>query len=194
MKNKFHHVKADSSLQKSDIFILMETWLEDIQTDTEYEILGFKSNLNSIGRGKGIASYYKHENKHLTNVNCEGFSMSKLECPQSDVIGIYRSQEGNVTDLILQLEALISKGRTTVIGGDMNICALGHPKNYISESLREMGFSQIVKNATHIEGGMIDHVYIKQGEITEVSYIIEEFPKYYSDHDGVGIILWEEEP
>ena len=130
----------------------------------------------------------------MKNVNCEGFSISKLECPKLDVIGVYRSQEGIVQDLIWQLQELITPGRTTVIGGDMNICALANPKNYISESLREMGFSQLVKNATLIEGGMIDHVYIKQGEITKVSYIIEEFPKYYSDHDGVGIILWEEEP
>ena len=193
MKNKFQHVKSDSILQKSDIFILMETWLEDKQTETDYELPGFKSNLNSIGRGKGIASYYKQENKHIKNVNCEGFSISKFECPKLDVIGIYRSQEGNVRDLILKLEALITSGRTTVIGGDMNICALANPKNYMSESLREMGFNQVVKNATHIEGGMIDHIYVKQGETKKVSYIIEEFPKYYSDHDGVGIILWEEE-
>ena len=56
-----------------------------------------------------------------------------------------------------------------------------------------MGFNQVVKNATHIEGGMIDHIYVKQGETKKVSYIIEEFPKYYSDHDGDDIILWEEE-
>ena len=56
----------------------------------------------------------------------------------------YRSQEGNVRDLILELEALITSGRTTLIGGDMNICALANPKNYVSESLREMEFSQLV--------------------------------------------------
>ena len=50
MKNKFQHVESDSNLQGSDIFILIETWLEDKQTETKYERQRFKSNLNSIGR------------------------------------------------------------------------------------------------------------------------------------------------
>ena len=170
----------------------METWLDDDINEYEYKLPGYRMNLNNIGRGKGIASYYKEENKHIQNINCEGFSISKLECLKYDIIGVYRSQSGNVKDLVLKLESLIINGRTTVIGGDINICALTNPRNLLSESLREIGFNQVVKQATHIEGGLLDHVYIKQGEI-QTLYIIEEFTKYYSDHDGLSIILWEEE-
>ena len=58
-------------------------------------------------------------------MNGEGFSVSKIACKNLDVIGIYRSQEGNITILMNQLEALITEGRATIIGRDMNIYALG---------------------------------------------------------------------
>jgi exonuclease III len=194
MKNKFEHIKADKCLQKSNIIILTETWLEETQTeDKEYDLPDYKSNLNSIGRGRGMASYYKQKYNHVRNLNFAGFSMSKLESDIVDVIGIYRSQDGNVSNLIVHLESLITKGKTTIIGGDLNICALAHPKNYITESLKEKGFNQVVSKATHIEGGLIDHVYLNQGENSKFSYKVENFPKYYSDHDGLGLILWEVE-
>ena len=107
------------------------------------------------------------------------------------MIGIYRSQEGNVTTLIQQLESLITEGKTTVVGGDFNICALANPKNYITQTLIGMGFKQIVNKPTHIEGGLIDHIYLIEGRKKTISYFIEICPKYYSDHDGLGLTLHE---
>ena len=52
-----------------------------------------------------------------------------------------------------------------------------------------MGFNQLMQKSTHIEGGLIDHVYLYQGEHKKVPYILEDFPKYYSDHDGIGLVL-----
>ena len=68
---------------------------------------------------------------------------------------------------------------------------MAHPNNYITQSLAEIGATQLVVTATHIEGGLIDHVYLIQGEGIKFSYNIKNFPKYYSDHDGLGLILWE---
>ena len=182
------------SLHQSDILILTETWLEENQTlRDEYDISGYISNLNILGRGRGITTYFKTPYKHKENANSEGYSITKIESEKMDVIGIYRSQEGNVTSLITKLKSLITAGNTTVVGGDFNICALAYPNNYITKSLEERGFKQIVEKSTHIEGGIIDHVYLIQGDDSKFKYIIEEFPKYYSDHDGLGLILWEEE-
>ena len=60
-------------------------------------------------------------------------------------------------------------------------------------ALKDRGFLQIVKTATHIEGGVLDHVYINTNE-DEISWDIEKFPKYYSDHDGIGLTLWNGKP
>ena len=88
MKNKFEHVKNDYSLLKSDIIILTEKWLEEKENRRdEYDLTNHISNLNSIGRGKGIAAYYNDKYKHTKNVNCEGVSITKLESGKLGVIG-----------------------------------------------------------------------------------------------------------
>ena len=94
-------------------------------------------------------------------------------------------------ELISQLETLIDPSKTSVIGGDLNICALAQPNNCVTTCLKEIGFEQIVTRATHIEGGLIDHVYIAQGENVKFAWVLEDFPKYYSDHDGLCLTLWE---
>ena len=179
MKNKFSHVKNDKILMKADLIVLTETWLDDSDMDNErYELEEYMLNLNNIGRGRGIASYYNKKFKHAKNTNCEGFSLSKFESEELDVIGIYRSQEGNVTRLITELNRLIKKDKSTVIGGDLNICALAYPRNYVTQSLGEMGFKQLMKKSTHIEGGLLDHVYLYEGQTNRATQSIEVFPKY----------------
>ena len=194
LKNKFTNVKNYTMIQKADLIVLTETWLEKSECSTEeYELQNYKSNLINVGKGRGIASYYKQEFLHVKNINCEGFSLTKFESDKLDVIGVYRSQEGNVTRLITELKLLMKEEKLTVIGGDMNICLLAHPRNYVTQSLLEIGFKQLVSKATHIEGGLLDHVYLYKGETRKVSHIIEYFPKYYSDHDGIGLVLTEME-
>ena len=53
-----------------------------------------------------------------------------------------------------------------------------------------MGFKQIVTQATHAQGGAIDHIYIRQGNVRFES-LLEYSPKYYSDHDGLYLTMWE---
>ena len=79
------------------------------------------------------------------------------------------------------------------MGGDFNICALAYPKNYIKQSLIQIGFKQLVQKSTHIEGGLIDHIYLIEGRHMKITYSVEVCPKYYSDHDGLGLTLLEEE-
>ena len=95
MRNKFHNIKSDGSLLKSDVLILTETWLE-VSTDvSEYHLPEYMASLNNSGRGRGIASYFKDEFGHEVNINREGFSISKLESDKMDIIGLYRSQGRN---------------------------------------------------------------------------------------------------
>ena len=126
------------------------------------------------------------------NINCNGVSMSKIESKNIDVIGIYRSQGTNEKDLIEKVKILLDKGKTSIIGGDMNICVRAHPDNYITRNLKELGFQQIVTEATHIGGGVKDHIYLSQKKNITSKWIVDYFPKYYSDHDGVGLMLFED--
>ena len=193
VKDKFYNIMADNSLLMSDLIILTETWLEEDDDENKYVLPGYDGNLNKIGRGKGMASYIKEEKdfKHEMNINHDGFSLSKITSRDLDIIGVYRSQNGNVMDLVTELQSLLNNEKTTVIGGDLNLCALKHPKNYITASLEQEGFQQLVTEATHIQGGAIDHIYISHGCNKRYEWDLEYFPKYYSDHDGLGLTIWK---
>ena len=74
IKNKFHNILADTSLLRSDIIVLTETWLEEDDDESMYVIPGYDGNLNRRGRGKGMASYFKEKHfKHVLNINHNGF-------------------------------------------------------------------------------------------------------------------------
>ena len=140
-------MKKYEILLKADVIIFTEIWIGESGSDDEkYKLEDYRSNWNNIGRGRGLASYYNEKFKHIENVNFEGLSLSKLESEEVDVIGIYRSQEGNVTRLITEINGIIKEGKTTVILGDFNICALAYPRNYVTQSLREMGLNNSWKS------------------------------------------------
>ena len=189
--DKFHNIKSDRSLLMSNLLILTETWLEDKNKEEEYQLPNFTANFCSKGRGKGLASYsYDGGFQHVTNVNQDGFCITKLENETLDIIGIYRSQNGNVVNIVKGLEAMLGIEKPTVIGDDLTMCAVTEGHNYVTASLKELGFQQIVTKPTHIDGRSIDHIYIRNMENTRYKRTLEYFPKYYSDHDCVGLILY----
>ena len=82
--------------------------------------------------------------------------------------------------------SILTISKPTLICGDFNICIFKQPNNYITKSLIKDNFNQIVKNATHQKGGLIDHVYIKN---LPLNYDIHYHSVYYSDHDGICITI-----
>ena len=93
--------------------------------------------------------------------------------------------------MIQEIQKLHNIYKTTIIGGDLNICVLKQPMNSATTSLAKMGFHQIVTEATHIEGGAIDHIYIYQECDNKYNWELELYPKYYSDHDGLFLTIWK---
>ena len=67
----------------------------------------------------------------------------------------------------------------------MNVCNLKRPDNKLKRLLEGMGFKEVVRDLTHMDGGHLDHAYVLHLEDTVVQLV----PKYYSDHDAVCIIL-----
>ena len=52
------------------------------------------------------------------------------------------------------------------------------------------GFSQMVKNPTHLHGSLLDHIYFRQGPDREKYKVtIESHGKYYTDHDAITVML-----
>jgi hypothetical protein len=76
----------------------------------------------------------------------------------------------------------------------MNICNKKKSQNKLKTYLEDKTFKQIIKKATHIDGGHINHAYIKNiGNFVETPNI-EIIPKYYSDHDAICISWKKIEP
>ena len=103
-----------------------------------------------------------------------------------EVINVYRSSNGKKKELIEKLQQTINPKKLTIITGDFNLCAREEKTNRVSMFLEEIGFSQLVKEASHIQGRIIDHIYIN---CTEAVIDLERYSPYYSDHDALLVTL-----
>ena len=85
---------------KGDIICLQETWLEPNDTADNLQIPGYILHLNSYGKGKGIAIYFK-ENiaKHQIDIKENSVQISKLLSPDLDIVVLYRSQTYKLEEL-----------------------------------------------------------------------------------------------
>ena len=70
-----------------------------------------------------------------------------------------------------------------VICGDMNLCTKKDPKNRLTVQLEEWGLEQLNKEATHIEGGHIDHMYLTKVAVSGGT--LERYTPFYTDHDAL---------
>ena len=84
------------------------------------------------------------------------------------------------------LPTLVQTASIDIILGDFNINAFSKNHN-LCEVLSD--FKQIVKEPTHIAGGLLDHVYIKN-QLLE-TFQVQTQLRYinYTDHDAVVIHL-----
>ena len=73
--------------------------------------------------------------------------------------------------------------KKTLICGDFN---LNPSENELSKKLVATGFHQIVSEATHVKGGILDHVYSKPFQQVTKLFI---HPLYFSDHDAICVTL-----
>ena len=186
--NKFENIKSDISLQQSNVLVLAETWIPtNVDESEKYELKNFKTHLNSTGRGKGLAVFYQPEYKKITNHNKEDINITKIESMDLDVIAIYRSKDGHIDKLISKLQEIINMSKSTIVIGDMNICIKKQPKNELKNFLEQRTFSQIITQATHIDGGHLNHAYILNLGNFEDTPDVQLIPKYYSDHDAICI-------
>ena len=120
--------------------------------------------------------------------------MSKIMSYEVDIITVYRSDQGNLGDLIKHLKTLIEYGNNTVVTGDFNICYSRN--NIVTKYLENEGFIQYMKEATHIKGRNIDHFYLRHSDRPINIASIYRYSPYYSDHDAIcaTIELPEDDP
>ena len=185
----FKDIELDALLLKSDMIALQETWLESNEEREDLEITGYQLHLNSHGRGKGVAIYYKEDIfEHQLDINKENMQLSQFASQTLDIIVIYRSQQGSQKELIEHLKLMGNREIPQLIVGDFNFCYLNNTSNLTRHFLEDRQYSQIVKKPTHIEGGLLDQAYIKDtNNLRKIT--LETQSKYYTDHKGIALTL-----
>ena len=193
LKPHFIDILADAKLMKADVIYLIETSPEKNEGD-QLQIPGYKSQFINVGNGKGITTYFKdtlftHEQDLVAN----NMQITKFTTSDLDVINVYRSSNGNSLELLNNMVDMMSSGKPLLITGDFNICVLNHRNNRMSKGLIQNGFTQLVREPTHIRGGHIDHVYWRDSIGVWKEPHLELYCPYYSDHDTSLITLMKED-
>ena len=192
LRKHIEDVKSDIQLLQSDMICLQETWLDEAESNgNQYEVDGYDCYYNSQGRGKGTAVYIKKgQFKHSKDVKKPNLQMSKFTSTNLDVIVIYRSQEESLSSVKSQLKSLIQMNKSTLVVGDFNFCYKTN-NNDVSKYFIEKKFNQLVNEATHIDGSLLDHAYFRS--VRGLDRIdVELFATYYSDHDTIAVLILDE--
>ena len=181
--NNFVDIVCDKTILQSTLIAFSETWLDE---ETKPMIDGYKSHFNSVGQGKGLAVYFKEAIfTHVVDIKKETMQLTKLKSASLEVIAVYRSNQGNTGELLEHLIELITPEANTVICGDFNICYFATRNNRITKYLETNGFKQLVKEATHIQGRLLDHFYTRICHNDQHSTSVYRYSPYYADHDAI---------
>ena len=188
LRKHMEDVRQDFVFKRSDLICIEETWVEPGEDENVYQLEGYTTHLNSQGRGKGLAIYIKKNKfRHVMDLKSPNMQITKVTSENMDVISVYRSQEEPFLSLKNQVEALIDPNKTSLVVGDFNFC-YKTSQNEFSSFMSKSKFNQLVEAATHIEGGLLDHAYLKcVGNQREAT--VELCSNYYSDHDTVTVFI-----
>merc|ERR1712105_177702 len=157
LRKHIEDVRSDPVLLQSNIICLQETWLEKGEEESGlFELNGYTSYFTNQGQGKGMVIYIKEGTKiDFQSITTPFLNMTKLSCSDRlDIIAMYRSQEESFVSLENHLQVMVDPEKNTLIVGDFNFCYL-QKANTLSKYLKAGSFKQLVRDPTHISGGMI---------------------------------------
>ena len=184
----FEDLKADERIQRADILLLQETSLSvDDRCNHEMESHPIQFHVRN-GRGKGVSLYMKHKYDQNTSSIEEGFQIAMISLNGLRILNVYRSSGSSNEAFCEKILEMIDSCDAPIIFGDFNICGQREKMTKIPRFLSSLGLTQMVDEATLIQGRQIDHIYIKDEMKTDVINI-ERCSVYYSDHDALLLTL-----
>ena len=178
-------ISHDHILLGSHIMCINETFLTSSDS-RDISIRDYAVYACGEGRGKGVAVYVKEAMPpvRVLRADSQHYQIIKVGYLGFDVIAIYISP--SISDnigVLDDLDQMIEADRCTVVCGDINCNANGEA---VTALLNQHGFTQIVDQPTHIQGGTLDHFYVRP-----LTNVIDHFvhPLYFSDHDAVCVSM-----
>ena len=188
LQKHYEDIITDPLLLNSDFICLQETWLE-VDNTMDYEIPGFSLHLNSYGKGKGIAIYFKKDIfKHEIDIKEENMQLTKFTSSVINIVGLYRSQNGHHDKIKKHLEELTTGQKPELVIGDFNFCSMATSSNQTKKFFQENEFTQLIREPTHLLGNLLDQAHIRDTKKLHV-YSSNLHSKYYSDHKALAILV-----
>ena len=190
LKPHMEDLRVDPTLKKADLIHICESWVTENEEDEEQlQLQGYRSFFVSVGAGKGLVTYSKASFEHIRDIKKPNFQITMFSSDHLDSIHVYRSADGSQREIKDHLQELVDTNKSVVISGDFNICLDKEPNNLISGYLQQQGFQQMVEEATHDDGGRIDHLYLKKSPEMQADTELLQYSPYYSDHDALCLTL-----
>ena len=187
IKKNFENFATASALKNAQVMCLQETWMDPLAPQNNLlEKKGWNQHNNSVGKGKGITTFYKQSFAWVRDVTKTDYQITKINSDSVDVINVYRSAGAENKSFLEDLFSLVSSGTQTLILGDFNICYQTEPTNQVFLALASKGFIQIVNHPTHIEGRLIDMVFIFSPD-PDIYYEALQQAQYFTDHDMIQV-------
>ena len=88
----------------------------------------------------------------------------------------------------MDFEDIFDSMEETIVVGDFNLCAMSEKEHTIMRYMKRLGFKQLVKKPTHIEGRIIDLVFsYNPDENGETNIDVKFQSPYFTDHDIVYV-------
>ena len=185
LREHMRDVKHTVRNRNFEVLCLQETWLYNNEVTDDFKIENFDCDLTSIGRGKGIATYYKTNFKVHDKVCSKECQFVILTSDKLTVINVYRSS--GCKDFCEWLKLKMDVDKPTIICGDFNT-DYRESDHRVSRFLREkMKFCQIVVESTHESGSHLDQVWINAPLFEKVE--VEQTCLRFSDHDMIKIVV-----
>ena len=184
---------SEPQIQNSDVVLVQQTCLKKDEPTNIYELTNYNSYFNSYGDGRGIALYFKNNFDHDEHISKQNYQISKVKSPEYDIICVYRSSDSvksSQINFLIDLRGMISEQKKTLILGDFNCNAFCSKQNFILEELETWNFTQILREPTHIQGGLIDHCYVSKN-IPMITVSCNQKSVYYTDHDIIDLRIKE---
>ena len=194
-------LKHHKDIISSDVLLLTETQIgQSYNINLEYlkQNLNDFTNLvlsNDIDKFKSLFLGHTDEVFVESTFRIPGFLLFKMEKNSFSelslkVLLVYRSHQENIHNFLEALRYLLTAhSDISIVLGDFNIDLLKNDRTSIELKNLVFGFKQIVHKPTHIDGGLIDHIYVRKSllDIFDIDFI--KYSLNFSDHDALKIRL-----
>ena len=178
-----HYVDLLRRIENINVNVInfQETWLEPNTDASKYSIGDMIPHLNSMGRGKGLATYVGEgfilRGEFICEEQCQ---LIKVSNEDIEIVNVYRSQECNTRVFQDKLEYVVDLSRPTIVCGDTNIDISKDRGRAFIEFMESLGLTQLVTQPTHARGGLLDHVWVTADLKDKVN--VKQTAVYFSDH------------